>query len=196
MYQVKDESSICSLAMGCRLKPGMEEHDWSHTLRTVYLAKLIAANSVMLLTSEAARDIVISAYFHDVGRTKDRQDIAHGFEGAAIAAEIVPMAWPDADINSIYFAIANHHKRKGDNGGFPISENFRLPGKVNHDIASCLWDADRLDLLRYSYISNISTLEGIPQSMKTVSRDYLSTDYAKWFANSDFHRRLYINENF
>ena len=149
-------------------------HSWDHTQRVVEFAKKAAKE----LCPEFIDDVVIAAYFHDVGRADDHSGNMHALESEGIAEEVIPKYWPDADLKSILFAIRHHPDLVGENGGDPVVGNYKLPPGVKPEIAMCLWDADRLDLPRV-----------LPED--EIIWDYLHSDFARSFAGSVEHIKMY-----
>ena len=149
-------------------------HGWEHMKRVVDYAKKIAKE----LCPGLIDDVVIAACFHDVGRISDGGGNEHAFESAKIAEEIIPKYWPGADLKSILFAIKHHSDIVGEKGGDPVIYNYNLPPGVKPEIAMCLWDADRLDLPRI-----------LPADK--IVWDYLHSSFAKSFAGSEEHRKMY-----
>ena len=109
-------------------------HSWDHTQRVVEFAKKVAKE----LCPEFIDDVIIAAYFHDVGRTDDGGGNDHAIESAKIAEKIIPKYWSDADLKSILFAIKHHSDTKGEKGRDPVIHNYNLPSGVKPEIAMCL----------------------------------------------------------
>lgn len=168
------ENRIEALAYSACVKKNLFYHSWEHTLRVADYAKSILANEfgdASILT-----DVLVASYFHDTGRIRDRVDCEHGYRSAMILdLHELPFSH---DKGSVRFAILNHCRKQGELGHLPVTKNYSPRGSIDMRIAACLWDADRLDLIR---------LPNFPY----VKMDCLSTEYAKSFANSPEHKKLY-----
>jgi hypothetical protein len=168
------EKELHSLAYDSRVNKNLKSHNWSHTLRVVNYTKMISLAEF----PEHLDDCLIAAYFHDVGRNDDHQDFMHGPVAADIVSNIVPIHWPQADIESIVFAIRYHSELKAPDGGFPIVSNYDLPETINPNIAMALWDSDRLDIVRLI-------------EYRPIMLSHINTKTAKEFANTEEHMKAY-----
>jgi len=127
--------------------------------------------------------VIIAAAFHDVSRVDDECDPTHGVRSAEIAQKLIPKYFPEADLKSILFAIKHHCDFEAQGGGVPVVANYDLRNGINPIIAMCLWDGDRLDLLRL-------------QDHPVIYTEYLNTDFAKSYANSEEHMKRYKSKNY
>lgn len=172
------EETIAELAYGITINKNSYYHPWSHTERVAEYAKMIARNE---FDESILTEVLISAYFHDVGRLHDPVDHGHGYRSAMLLDAYIDNICVDFDVKSVRFAILNHCRNKGEKGDLPIVSNYSRNG-VDKRVAECLWDADRLDLLRN------------PRYDK-VKPEFLNTEFAKNYANSPEHLRIYNNCN-
>lgn len=171
---MQDLESIAAKAKSLRRNPGLRVHPWEHTLRVVDYAVMIAKNEF----PQFARDSAIAAYYHDVGRQEDIHEPYHGWTSATIFDFQSGLDRNEHDFPSIFFAIRHHADRKAPDGALPVPDNFLVPSYIDTRIAKCLWDADRLDLMRISMFPY-------------VRPELLSTRTARDFANSEAHKMIY-----
>ena len=172
------EDELHRLACDSRLNKELEVHAWDHTLRVVEYSKMIIPS----LSEKIIQDTLVASYFHDVGRLGDAKDYGHGMRSAEVLREKASKLFPSADFDSIIFAIEHHSDAKAPDGNYPVVVNYDIRHNVNPLIAMCLWDADRLDLLRY--------LEFVPR----IKTEYLNTNFAKSYANTSEHKQRYYNK--
>lgn len=151
----------------------LKDHGLDHTLRVVEYSKMIASSLDI-----KQYDALLAAYFHDIGRKADDEDIGHANRSATISGPLIELYFPYNDLASILFAIKHHSDLRAPNGGFPVISNFSFPSNVNSAVSACLWDADRLDLARIKQIRRVKT-------------NFLCTDLAREFANSEKHLSKY-----
>ncbi|MBS3107344.1 HD domain-containing protein [Candidatus Woesearchaeota archaeon] len=171
------EKRISDIAHSLIQSNNLKDHGWEHTLTVVEYSKLIINNMEFKLTSE----ILVAAYFHDVGRTKDGFDKYHALRSVYLIQAFVAPHFPKLDLDSIVFAVKHHSDMKAPNENFPVIQNYDIdPFLINIEVAMCLWDADRLDLLR------------VPK-FKRIDLNYLNTEFAKKFANSEKHLSKYAD---
>lgn len=169
------EDELNQLAYDSRLNKELEIHSWDHTLRVVEYSKMILPS----LSEEIVQDVLVASYFHDVGRIGDAKDQGHGMRSVEVLREKVLDFFPSADFDSILFAIKHHSDAKAPDGNYPVVVNYDISDNVNPQIAMCLWDSDRLDLIRYlEFVSSIKT-------------EYLNTNFAKSYANTPDHKQRY-----
>ena len=94
---------------------------------------------VALLAGKIANDsgadvesAMVAGFLHDVGRTNEFYDPAHGRESARIAKPLIEQYYPHIDADKVCDAIARH-----------------ADGMITDDpVEGSLWDADRLALRR------------------------------------------------
>ncbi|MBN1792201.1 hypothetical protein JW826_00745 [Candidatus Woesearchaeota archaeon] len=165
---------VQELARSSMINPGLRDHGWPHIIRVFRYSGRIGlaefGDDILL-----QRDCHVAALFHDVSREYDEYDDEHGERSARIF-ESLQTRLPVRDAPSIAFAIRHHCEREAPNGGFPVVENFAAIDSIDKRIAACLWDADRLDLLRVH---------------SRVDPAYLSLGFSRAFANSQEHRASY-----
>src|SRR3989338_5013813 len=53
-------------------------------------------------------EVMIAAYFHDIGRVDDGHDPEHGIIGARIAERLIKQNWPELCTQRVLIAIAQH----------------------------------------------------------------------------------------
>ena len=131
-------------------------------------------------------------YFHDIGRKTDLHEPYHGEVSADMAKELIPAfinksGYPNPDMDTIIFGIKYHSqlKKKYDKENHAtVIDAFQNKKGVNKKIVETLWDADQLDHPRN---------DGFWKYLGKLDIDYLSTDYAKNFANSKEHLNKYPN---
>ncbi|MFW6450231.1 MAG: HD domain-containing protein [Nanoarchaeota archaeon] len=167
--------TIAELAYKVTINPELEYHPWEHTKRVARFAENILINEFN--DESIYNDILIAAYFHDSGRIHDPFDPEHGFRSAMILDSYKDKINYKFDIESVRYAIINHCRKEGENGQMPVIQNMKND-TIDMRIAACLWDADRLDLIRHV-------------CFPYVKKEFLSTQYARDFANSKEHRKIY-----
>ena len=163
------EGIIAELAYGVTINKKSYYHPWEHTERVAEYAKMIMSKE---FDYSILSEVLISAYFHDTGRLSEPVDYEHGYRSAMLLDMNVDYIPFDFDLESVRFAVLNHCHKTGETGWLPIVSNY--PRNLDKRIAACLWDADRLDLLRNPKVDR-------------VRGEFLNTDYAKSFANSREH---------
>ena len=176
-----EEQIIKDIAYYWRIKKDLKYHSWAHTLRVVSFAKEILANEFNkydFQNKTLLNDIIISSYLHDVGRINDSVDREHGYRSLMILDACKKELSLEFNIESVRFAILNHSRREGEKDKLPLVSNFYINEQIDKRVAACLWDADRLDLLRIPFF-------------RKVDKDFLNTEYAKKFANSREHLKFY-----
>ncbi|MBO5341195.1 MAG: HD domain-containing protein [Lachnospiraceae bacterium] len=126
---------------------------WKHILQTVHFGIMIAAGENI----DVIDPVVIGCYLHDIGRGREKKGQSHGEAGYQYCLshkEEIFMYLKKYDISETVFE--------------EIIEAVRIhdKGKItNHLISGCIWDADRLSLVRFNN--------------KIVNPDLLSTNTAK-----------------
>jgi hypothetical protein len=169
------EQRVHDVAKGNRLNDQLFYHSWErHILKVVAYGKMLCEEE----PEEVRNNVLIVTYFHDVGRISDGKDSDHALRGGQISRRIIPVHFPDADLDSIIFAIDNHSNTQVYPDMFPVVSNYDIPDGVDSRIVMYLWDADRLDLPR---------LERRP----LVNLSFLSSEKAKRYANTPEHKKLY-----
>ncbi len=172
------EEEICRLAYMHRVNFNLRVHNWNHTKRVVEYAKMVSLASF----PEQFKDVLVVAYFHDIGRHTDGKEFVHGKVSATITKNVLSTKYPEIDLESILFAIFFHPSDQAPDGGPPVLSGYSLPNHINPKIAMCLWDADRLDIVRI-------------KRHRPVKLDFLNTDWAQRFANSEEHMMIYTPEH-
>lgn len=81
------------------------------------------------------RDVVVGCFFHDIGRADNAGGHEHAYDGEALARSIIRKHWPRLKAKEILFAIRHHADGQ----------------KTAQKIARCVWDADRLALIRMGH---------------------------------------------
>lgn len=163
------------IASHSQLNFDLVRHGWNnHTEMVNYYGMMLSEEEPV----DLQKNIILACHFHDIGRLTEDSDPEHAKRGAEIAKKIIPIHFPEADIESICWAIANHNLKCAPNGREPIVMNFDKPNNVNGLIAEHLWDADRLDLYR------------LPR-YRPIDKRKLNTKKARDFANSYAHTSAY-----
>lgn len=176
LYQHSDfEDELYKLAYDNRLNKDLDVHSWDHTIRVVEYSKMIISS----LSDDITKNVLLAAYFHDVGRLEDTRDLDHGLRSAEVLWDkAADGLFPSADLHSVVFAIERHSDIKAPNGSYPVVANYDLEDNIDPRIAMCLWDADRLDLVRCC-------------RYPVIKIECLNTDFAKGYANSAEHKARY-----
>lgn len=175
---------VMNLAYDNSLSKRLMDHDIeTHTGMVNYWITELSLRDSMSM--DLRKNLIYAVSFHDTGRSEDGTDPSHAKRSAEIAKKIIPNYYPDADLKSIIWGIENHSCLKAPNDAvygskesFPVIGNFEVPEGINLLIPSYLWDADRLDMLRFP-------------GCDKVDERRLSTKVAKEFANSSVHMRAY-----
>lgn len=170
------ENEICHLAYSVAKNKNSYYHPWEHTQRVARYAKKIHEQEYG--DDKIYPEILVASYFHDVGRVLDPVDYGHAYRSAMIFDLNNSYLSFDFDQESVRFAILNHCLREGETGDYPVVSNFSRDSSIDKRIAACIWDADRLDLLR------------IP-NLNYIKAELLNTEYAKEFANTPQHLSIY-----
>jgi hypothetical protein len=76
---------------------------------------------------------VVAAYCHDTGRIDDTKDPEHGKRSWQRCAEVVSLRFPTVSLEVMRLAIEDH----------PLGNTSNVP------LIASLWDADRIDLMRF-----------------------------------------------
>jgi len=168
------ELSIARLSESHILNPNLVDHLDGHIPRVAVYAKNIAEAEEF---DDKIYEILITCYYHDRPRIHDGDDQEHGKQAALlISREPIFRCF---DVPSMTFAVEHHADRVAPNGKYPIVQNYIGQKGIDLHVAAALWDADRLDLIR------------IPFFKGRVDPNYLSTEYAKSFANTKKHLSNY-----
>jgi hypothetical protein len=171
------EKEISEIAERMMSGKDLKDHGFEHVKRVVEYGKKIIEEEE--IPEKHLFDISAALYCHDIGRVDDSKDDEHGIRGAEIfEKEIFPL-YKFLDLETILFTIRNHQNYVPDKGKYPVVENYNVTSDVNLIIPMVMWDADRLDLPR------IEKFKG------NIDPNYLNTRYAKEFANSKEHLKLY-----
>ncbi len=170
------ESSIGYMAFEATKNRASYYHSRHHFSRVANFAKHILINEYS--DYKILKDVLVAAFFHDTGRLNDHEDPAHGYRSAMVLDSYKSNLPFSFDEESVRFAILNHCKKEGETSFLPVVSSFFCQGSIDKRIAACLWDADRLDLLRDA-------------EYKKINVDFLSTEYAKMFANTPEHLAFY-----
>ncbi len=107
-----------------------ELHGPAHAISTASVAYILARKECPRLVPE----VIVGAFFHDIGRTGDPSGLGHGHgqRGAEILKSIMRGRWRSLDRARILLAVKDH----------PC-------GRLSRDkISACIWDADRLMMSR------------------------------------------------
>ena len=171
-YVNQSDIALIAEKHGDYSRPGV--HDWAHIMRVVDYAKQIAEQ----VCPDMLDEVILAAYFHDVGRKDEGSGNQHAIDGAEVARNIISAEWPEVDLESIVFAIRHHSDTEGVNGSLPLIQNFAIPEGVNPKVAVCLWDADRLELMRTN-----------PE--RDLDVRYYHSDFARKLVNTPEHRAVY-----
>lgn len=103
-------------------------HGWDHVRSVASLGYILAGQECPGNMNE----VLVGAFFHDIGRIDDAGGRLHAERGAVRAARIIKSHWPGLDAARVIYAIKHH-----------------ADGKVTGDkVIGCIWDADRLCLTR------------------------------------------------
>lgn len=108
-------------------------HGISHLRRVAYLSGRYA-----YILKINLNDAVIAGYLHDCARENDSNGNSHAYESAYLAKGIIQGNLPVTNINKIFYTIYHHAD------GITTKDPFM----------GCIWDADRLNLLRIGIIPN------------------------------------------
>lgn len=85
---------------------------------------------------------IIGGYLHDCARSDDGGGNSHAHESAFLAKRIIETNWSSTDIDKIFYAIYYHADGLNTNDPF----------------IGCIWDADRLNLVRLGLIPKVELL--------------------------------------
>jgi hypothetical protein len=167
------ESAISRIAEQIMSEKKLKDHGFGHVRRVVEYGKMIMKAEQI----ETSDNILAALYCHDIGRTDDAVDDGHGEKGTAIFKDRIYPLFPHLDVKTISFAIGNH-------------QSYTRPLVWQHDtngidtaVPIVLWDADRLDLQR------------LEEFRGKIDPNYLHTNFAKRFANTEEHMEIYNNSN-
>jgi HD superfamily phosphohydrolase YqeK len=108
--------------------PDIQDHGASHIRRVCLYAEILAY--------EYGADplaAVVAGYCHDVGRLRDGKDPEHGRRGWEMSRETLNRQFPHLVSCDLQFAIEHH--TAGWTSDIPL--------------IAALWDADRIDLMRF-----------------------------------------------
>lgn len=170
------ESSVGYTAFEVTKNKSSYYHFRPHFFRVANFARQILMNEYS--DERILKDVLVAAFFHDTGRLNDHEDPAHGYRSAMLLDTYKSELPFKFDEDSVRFAILNHCKSEGETSLLPVVSSFPRSGSIDKRIAACLWDADRLDLVRDA-------------EYKRVDVNFLSTEYAKRFANTPEHFAYY-----
>lgn len=171
------ENEISAITEEIMAGKNLRDHGFEHVKRVVGYGKRIVQEEQ--ISEEHLCDILAALYCHDIGRVDDSKDDEHGEKGAVMFRDQIYPSYGFIDLETVFFTIKNHQNYKPDKGRFPIVNNYHLPSGLNKVVPIVMWDADRLDLPR------IAKFRG------KINPNYLHTDFAKRFANSEEHLRRY-----
>jgi len=118
--------------------PAHRDHGAAHIRRVALYAEILSyAYGADPVAAVAA------AYCHDLGRIQDGKDADHGRRGWALCKPILESRLPTVMSPSLQYAIEMHSA-----------------GQISDDpIVAALWDADRIDLMRFGRPPVLSKLD-------------------------------------
>lgn len=130
--------------------PKVKDHPWGHTLAVVEEAIRLAQIECPALINAAT----VGGYLHDIGRSSDGSDPQHPLVGAAQVHELATGFLTDQEIETLEFAICHHSDRFAPGDLPPTTQNYPalMQGSLLPILAGVIWDADRIQLLRFGQI--------------------------------------------
>lgn len=112
-------------------------HGINHLRQVAYLAGRFAYS-----INECEETAIIGGYLHDCARENDGNGNSHAHESALLATKIISKFYPEINIERVYNAIF-----------------FHADGLITDDpFIGCIWDADRLNLVRIGIIPKVELL--------------------------------------
>lgn len=160
-------------------------HGVEHLRQVAYLSgRLALCNNVNIM------DAVIAGYLHDCSREDDEDGNVHAHESAYLAQKIIRLNWTNVNFEKIFNSIYYH-----------------ADGMITNDpLLGCVWDADRLGLVRLGtlpdqkllstqiakrfhsrYIEDHSLLQHIYLIAEKVSNQFLKLNHASigiWYSEA------------
>lgn len=170
------EKEISEIVEKMMSEKNLKDHGFDHVKRDVTYGKMILT---ALSIKDSAFDIIAALYCHDLGRRNNGIDKHHGKRGADIFTRAIYPKFTFLDKTTVAFTIANHQVPPSDKTKFPLVWSYEIPSGLNQIVPMVVWDADRLDLPR------IEKFKG------KINANYLHTEFAKKFANTAEHLRMY-----
>jgi hypothetical protein len=171
------EKRMYDIAKEIMSNKDLKDHGFEHVKRVVNYGKRIILEEKINKTHHL--DILAALYFHDIGRVDDSKDDEHGIRSAEIFKQEIHQLFPFLDLKTILFTVNNHQNYEPELGGYPVVSNYKTNSDINILVPEVMWDADRLDLPR------IQKFKG------NIDPNYLHTNFAKKFANTKEHLKMY-----
>lgn len=112
-------------------------HGIQHLRQVAYLSGRLA-----YLLNLDYKTAILAGYLHDCARNNDSDGNSHAHESAWLAKKIIETNWSNIDIGKIFNAIYYHAD------GLNTDDPF----------IGCIWDADRLNLVRLGIIPKVELL--------------------------------------
>jgi len=173
----KFEKNISIIVEEIMVGKNLKDHGFEHVKRVVQYGKRIIKEEE--IDEKYLLDILAALYFHDVARIDDSKDDTHGKRGVIIFENEIYPLFNFLDLETIVFTIKNHQNYTSELGAYPVINNYEINSNINAIVPMVMWDADRLDLPR------------IEKFRGKIDLNYLHTHFAKRFANSQEHLKLY-----
>jgi hypothetical protein len=193
LLNILDEKLI-NLAKDCMVNKESIDHTVDHLKRVNTYAMKIAKNHSYFgqNVDKFVYNLKFLVYLHDIGRKTDKHEPYHGIVSSEMAKTIIPYFvekndFPMPSMDSISFGIKYHSclkEKKDENGHDSIINLFNSTININKHLVETFWDADQLDHPRN---------DGFWRYLGKLNTNYLSTDFAKKFANSEEHLGIYKN---
>lgn len=115
-----------------------EEHGLLHAMNVVSYGCLLARQEC----PKSIKDVIVGCFLHDIGRTDNSGGHEHAVEGSLLAKTIIEKNWKGLKAKEILDAIKYH-----------------ADGRTSdRKITGCIWDADRLSLVRLGQNIELSLL--------------------------------------
>lgn len=134
-----------------------EVHGIKHLRTVAYLSARFAYSFNLEI-----KPIILAGYLHDCARNNDDSGNIHAHQSAHLAKDIIEHNWPNLYREKIYETIF-----------------FHADGLTTNDLfTGCIWDADRISLIRLGIVPRI---------------DMLSTELVKRFHSIIFERNKLFN---
>ena len=135
----------------------LNSHGRWHIVRSVIYAKIIATK----LCPQYLNEILLGVILHDVGRKSDKPDYLHAKRSVGIAKRLIKRHWPGIPTDRVLYAIEHHNRNR-------IS---------NDPVIGIIWDADRLDLVRFGYSIDKRLLSTVVARQLIPFAKFISSKY-------------------
>lgn len=140
-----DVENVCAPYCQCG---DLHIHGFSHLRRVAWTAGRLA-----VMSGANVESCIVAGFLHDCARTNDGDGSGHARDSAILADSILKSHFPHLNRAEICECIAEHADGK----------------TTSHLLTGCVWDADRLDLVRLGL---------------NVNPELMSTQYARSMAES------------